>query len=345
MVRYKKTKHSVMTVKPNFSTQFFADFLNLVKNYSEGAPTSSVRRYSPSFLHYLEENVSRAKRVGNVSAYEKLSTTVARFKKFLSNNHLMEEGDFFFYMLTPDLLRAFEKEMKEDMLSLNTISFYMRVLRSYYNKAAIDGLHNPIYDPFKCVYTGVQKTKKRAVELEVLEKIRSVRLPDKLHFSRDLFLFSFYTRGMSFVDIANLKRQNLSSEEITYYRSKTGQLIRIRLEPCIQSIIDKYRGESGGDYIFPIILKGRKVRSYNSALKCYNYKLRQISEYIGIEKPLTSYVSRHSWASVAKQIGVPILTISEGMGHTSERTTQIYLTSLNQETIDDANRLIISSLQ
>lgn len=297
-----------------------------------------------SFIGYLQLNLNRCKRIGKTSAANKLQSTYNRFVRFLNKNHLTTNGDFLFSDLTSEILISFERSMKEDFLTHNTTSFYLRILRSYYNKGIREGLYFSFTDPFKNVYTGISRTKKRAIEKDIFIKLKEVKLPDKLNFARDIFLFSFFMRGMSFVDISKLTSSNIFGEELKYCRTKTGQTIRIRIEPCARDILNKYIRKSGDEHLFPIVCNGGKRLKYNTSLKNMNNHLKKISRILGLEKPITTYTARHSWASIAKKGGIPISTISEGMGHTSERTTMIYLSSLNQSTIDDANRLIIRSL-
>jgi integrase len=102
---------------------------------------------------------------------------------------------------------------------------------------------------------------------------------------------------------------------------------------------------SGTDYLFPIMYEDGCQKKYSSSIRIHNKKLKTISSIAHLDIPLPSYVSRHSWASIAKADGIPILTISEGMGHTSEKTTQIYLSTLSQKTLDEANRLVINSIK
>lgn len=297
-----------------------------------------------SFIDYLQTNISKCKCLGKVSAALKLESTYKRFYAFLEKSALLSDGDLCFKDINSDLLILFERSMKEEFLTQNTTSFYLRVLRSYYNKGINEGLYFSFVDPFKSVYTGVSRTQKRAIDEEFMVAIKEYPFPKKLHFARDIFLFSFFMRGMSFIDISKLKTSNLLKDELRYCRSKTGQSIRVKIEPCAQEIINKYSGKSGNEYLFPILYKNGVPFKYNSSLKNTNNHLRKISQILNLEKPITTYTARHSWASIARKGGVPISTISEGMGHTSERTTQIYLSSLNQNTIDDANRKIIQSL-
>ena len=157
---------------------------------------------------------------------------------------------------------------------------------------------------------------------------------------------SFYLRGMSFVDMAYLKKSDLQDGSITYRRRKTGQQLIIGWEPEMQMILDKYP-ENSTDYLLPIITnQATDARStYRSKGYNINRNLKKIAEMISVAIPLTLYVARHSWASVAKAKGIPISVISEGMGHDSEATTQIYLASLDASVVDRANNIILKSLK
>ena len=160
-----------------------------------------------------------------------------------------------------------------------------------------------------------------------------------------MFLFSFYTRGMSFVDMAYLKKRNLHNGILTYRRKKTGQQLSIKWEKCMQDILDKYPANPT-EYLLPVIISTQKDerKQYRSALTLTNRKLKTISDLVHSPYPLSMYVARHSWASIAKSKNIPISIISEGMGHDSETTTQIYLASLDSSIIDKANHRIINDL-
>lgn len=167
----------------------------------------------------------------------------------------------------------------------------------------------------------------------------------ELDYARDIFMLSFFMRGMSFIDMAYLKKTDLKNGYINYRRRKTGQLLTIAWTREMQSIIDKYP-ENPTPYLFPIIrTEGINERyAYRNASYNVNHSLKRISAKLGLQIPLTMYVARHSWASVAKSKGIPLSVISEGMGHNSESTTRIYLASLDTSVIDRANALIIKSL-
>lgn len=166
--------------------------------------------------------------------------------------------------------------------------------------------------------------------------------------ARDLFIFSYCTRGMAFVDIAFLKKKNIHRGVLTYRRRKTKQEMSVHIEPCIQNIIDKYKKlTENSEYVFPILTSTNEVsalRQYYTAINYHNRKLKILAEMAGVDAHLTSYTSRHSWATTARNHNIPLSVISAGMGHTSEKTTEIYLASMQNSVIDDANKNVLQEL-
>ena len=201
--------------------------------------------------------------------------------------------------------------------------------------------------PFKYVYTGIDKTVKRAVPIQVIRQIRDLdlTLSPSMDYARDLFMFSFYTRGMSFVDMAYLKKKDLQNGILSYRRHKTNQQLFIKWEKPMQDIIDKYDAQDS-PYLLPIIrnISEDARKQYKNAEHRVNAKLKKIGVLLGLGVPLTTYVARHGWASIAKSKNIPISTISEAMGHDSENTTRIYLASLDTSLVDKANSLILKLL-
>ena len=161
-----------------------------------------------------------------------------------------------------------------------------------------------------------------------------------------MLLFSFYTRGMSMIDMAFLKKKDLDNGVLSYRRKKTGQQLFIKWEPCMQEIVDRYNNPAS-PYLLPIINRPgiEERKQYINESHRINRHLKAIGKELGLSVPLTHYVSRHSWASAARSKNIPISVISEGMGHDSEATTKIYLASLDTATVDEANGLILKSLQ
>ena len=294
----------------------------------------------PSFNDYIRQQIVRLKRLGKIRTSETYTAALKSFSSF------MKGSDILFGELSSDLLMEYEAYLKNRGNSPNTISFYMRILKAVYNRAVENGLTGQ-RNLFKSVYTGVEKTLKRAIHLNDIRRIKRLDLSLKPHldFARDMFLFCFYTRGMSFVDMAYLKKGGIANGILTYRRKKTGQQLFIRWEKCMQEIIDKYPVNET-EFLLPIITERDKEyrKQYTNALHRVNTLLKKIGEILDLPIPLTMYVARHSWASIAKNHNVPVSVISEGMGHDSENTTQIYLASLDTAVVDKANKKILDLL-
>ena len=278
-----------------------------------------------------------------------------QFKKLgTANNYLHTLYSFMDFLdgynigidcLTETLVERYDLYLLNRCLKRNSMSFYMRILRSVYNKAVKQRLVLQT-NPFANVYTGVDVTKKRAVQPQILSIISRLDLSDKpaMQFARDLFLFSFYARGMSFVDMAFLKKSSISSNVLYYTRRKTGQRLSVKIEPCMQKIIERYN-VSDSEFLFPILVSdiySKSYQQYRKAVNRYNANLKKLSMYADLDVPLTSYVARHSWATIAQNSNVPISVISAALGHTTEQTTRIYLSAIDDSKIDEANRRIIS---
>ena len=223
----------------------------------------------------------------------------------------------------------------------------MRILRAVYNRA----VENDIIEnrkPFRRVYTGIDKTIKRALPLKDIKKIQALDLSStpSLDFARDMFMMSFYLRGMSLIDMAFLKKTDLRYGYVSYRRQKTGQRLLIAWTKEMQKTLDKYP-ENTSEYLLPIIRNpGTNERyTYRNVGYNINHNLKRVAMMVGLDFPLTLYVARHSWASAAKAKGIPLSVISEGLGHDSENTTRIYLDSLDTAVIDRANSLILKCLK
>lgn len=297
-------------------------------------------RQGPSFNNYIRQQIARLKRLGKIRTSETYTAALRSFNGFMNDKEVL------FDQINSDLIAEYEAYLKGRGNSPNTMSFYMRILKSVYNRAVEEGLTEQRH-PFKSVYTGVEKTLKRAISLNHLKRIKGLDLSLKpnLDFARDMFLFSFYTRGMSFIDMAYLRKKDLQNSILSYRRRKTGQQLFIKWEKCMQGIVDKYPVNET-EYLLPIIIQ-RDVdyrKQYTNELHRVNHLLKKIGKQLGLSIPLTMYVGRHSWASVAKSRNVPISVISEGMGHDSENTTQIYLASLDTSVVDKANKKILDLL-
>lgn len=302
-----------------------------------------VRLFNDSrnnLINYITSLSERLKKCGKFSTADNYKALSNRICEFAGNNYTT------IYDIDSDFVEAFEAFLLGKGVKRNTSSFYIRNLRAVWNKAIDNGILPPTYiNPFKHVYKGVDVTKKRAISAEDIKKIKSIKLGSEkeLEFARDLFMFSFYTRGMSFVDIVALKKENIQNGVISYQRRKTGKMISIKVEKEIKRILDKYLSPMR-DYVFPIATCRQDEYVKEKTALCYvNKSLKKIAMYCDIDSTLTMYVARHSWASIAQNVaGVPLSVISKGLGHSSEKVTQVYLASFGNKDIDKANANIMS---
>lgn len=292
-----------------------------------------------SFGLFMKEQIGRLESMKRMRTSETYTATYRSFMRFMDNKDVaIDEFD-------EKLMGEYENFLKMTGAGLNTVSFYMRIMRAVYNRAVDEGITDQRY-PFKKVYTGIARTVKRALRFDDIRRIKNVDLSNEpnLAFARDMFMFSFYTRGMSFVDMSFLSKSNLSGGVLSYCRRKTGQRLDIKWEKCMQEIVERY--DACGPYILPIVSpdKGDERLQYRQCQCRINAYLKRLGRMMGFLHPLTMYVARHSWASVAKSRNVPLSIISEGVGHDSDATTRIYLASIEASRIDEANSSILNAL-
>jgi integrase len=293
-----------------------------------------------SFFDFTDDFIKKlviAGKIGNSTVYQ---STLNAFKKFRNNK------DLTFNQLSYRIIKDFEASLLERKIKINTISLYLRTLRAIYNHAIKVRVAQQSLYPFKEIRIKSESTSKRALTKEDISKIRALELESgsELDKARDYFLFSFNMRGMSFVDMAFLKNSYIVNDRLQYSRQKTGQRISIKLTQEASAIINKLSySKKPEDFILPIIdRKDKEYLDYQNAIRLTNKKLKLIGEMAKCSIRVSTYVSRHSWATIAKRAGVPTAVISEGLGHDSEKTTQIYLDSFENRVLDDANDLVTS---
>lgn len=328
----------------------FAIFFSIVTNFEKSGKSFTSDDIVSAYANRVEAGgfmsfsllyAGHLAKSGRFSAARKIRTSLNSFSRFMGCD------DIAFELIDSTLLEEYEGWLKNTGVCMNTSSFYMRTLRAAYNAAVERGLAEP-RQQFRHVYTGMCKTVKRAVSLRFINCIRNLDLTDRpaLDFARNIFLFSFCMRGMSFVDICFLKKKDLACGILSYHRQKTGQLLQVKWERPMQRLLDKL-GKSNTEYLLPIItdITGNKYRQYETALRQINRNLKEVGRIAGLETALTTYVARHSWASLAKSRNIPVATISEGLGHDSVSTTKIYLASLGTSVVDRANSKILKLLE
>lgn len=230
-----------------------------------------------TFFGFMERQIEQLLAHGRLGTARNYRRTRQSFSQFLHGEDLSFAG------CTAELVADYEQWLKRRGVTRNTVSFYMRILRSVYNKAVGEGIASQ-RAPFEKVYTGVDKTRKRAVDMATIESLRKLDLRGSrsLAYARDLFVFSFYMRGMAFVDMAYLRKSDVRDQTAQYIRRKTGQSLCIRLEPCITEIIRRYaRKTKNSPYVFPIIAatdENEAYAQYQNALSYYNKLLKKTVE-------------------------------------------------------------------
>lgn len=311
-------------------------------SYSVDDVIDEFHRYTDeySLFNFMEGIIAKLKQNGKIRTSETYAAALRSFRKFRKDEDIMLD------CVNSEVMEAYEAWHRSRGVAPNTVSFYTRILRAVYNRAIEDGIIEN-RNPFRHVYTGIDKTVKRALPLQTIKKIKALDLSlhPTLDYVRDMFMLSFMLRGMSFVDMAYLRKTDLSNGYITYRRRKTGQQLTVKWTKDMQLVLDKYPENASG-YLLPIVRNpGTNERyTYRNASYNINRGLKAVAKMAGVTIPLTLYVARHSWASAAKSKGIPLGIISEGMGHDSETTTQIYLASLDTSAVDKANSLILSSI-
>lgn len=304
---------------------------DIVELYKSNQNNKGVLVYIKKLMVQLHEE----NRMGTLNAYKSTLNRLIRFP-------LLKEN-FCFCDLNVRWINNFIAYLKKEGLKENTISFYCRVLRAVYNRAYNEGIVGANGDsPFNRVSFSSVKTVKRAIKGEYIKKIANAKLSFdyRLERARDFFLFSFYCRGMSFIDMAYLRYENIMGDVIYYKRKKTGQPLRVKIVSELQKIIDKYKND--GPYLLPVIVDKNKssYMQYRNELRKFNNYLKKLSVHLNLGYNLTSYVARHSWATLARDSGAPVSVISESLGHNSEKVTYTYLAALDPALVDSVNEKI-----
>ncbi|MBL7817567.1 MAG: site-specific integrase [Saprospiraceae bacterium] len=321
----RKLEIEMETEKPNFSLEEYeVKFRNKTKEMTVF-----------KFFDEVIENMVKAGRIGNSKAYKDAKNSFSNFRN---------GKDFNFNEMTPTMLTHYEQYMRERKVTGNTVGAYCRVIRAVYNKAIMEGYALKSKYPFVDFKVSKLKSdvRKRAISYENIQKIAQVDLSKHtgLENSRNYFLFSYYCIGMNFNDMAKLQWSDVEDGRFQYTRSKTGKKFNLKMvEPAVK-IVDYYRDEATDTYVFPILHSERHTNpvSINNrikkSLKRMNKDLKEIAELVGIKTKLTTYVARHSAATVLKKLGYPTSVIQELLGHGTEAMTQKYLDETESDTLD-----------
>ena len=310
------------------------------------------KKTSESLFQFMNLLIALLLKNGQYRTMQHYKATLRSYMRFRAGK------DITFQEIDAEEMQSYEAYLKNvAKVCSNTSSFYLRILRATYNKAVEKG-DATRQNPFKDVYTGIAKTGKRAIPTASVSRIKHLEsvkdLTPKEELARDAFLTCFYLRGISFIDLAYLRKSDLKDGFISYIRSKTGQRLSVRWEKDMQEIVDKYQAQTAASpYLFPFLVSGGRnnhnekqaeQRIYHNAETRIAYHLKKLGAKIGVKGKLTLYVARHAWATAARDKQVPLSVISMALGHNSEATTQIYLRSVQTSEVDDANAKILASI-
>lgn len=297
-----------------------------------------ARNDMSNFFIYADYRISELIRAGKNGTAANYRSAVNAFGHFVGSRDLSLNA------ITKKTIEAFIDSRGVLKNNPNTIHFYVKQLRAIYNKADDEGYVHAVYNPFHKIRLKGSKSPKRAISKSEVGKIAALELEgEHAHkaLARDLFLFSIYTRGMSFVDMCYLRKENIFGNMLVYRRRKTDQLLQVKIEPPLKALLRKY-GDNSSPYLLPMLRSDDSYKGYRYIQRRLNKRIRELGDRLGFDFPLTFYVARHTWATFAHEKGVPVSVISESMGHTSEKTTHLYLASLSHKVIDKANKAVIN---
>ena len=280
------------------------------------------------------KNLKQTGRMGYALSHQEVYNSLIKFNKHLN---------IYFSDIDTIWLKRYETWLREQNFSENTIGRRFRTLRTVYNIAIEEKYVKAEHYPFKSYKVSKlhQTTAKRAINKADIMRIIEYHSTDfYTQFAVDLFTFSYFTGGINFVDIAYLKSDNIVDGRLIYTRRKTHKLIKLPLQSKAQEIIKRYQ-QNGTHFLFPILSEFHKSLQQQSnrvhkVISKVNERLKVVGKELGIPINLTTYVARHSFATVLKREGVSTSIICESLGHSSEKITQIYLDSFENSQIDEA---------
>jgi site-specific recombinase XerD len=291
------------------------------------------------------ENLEKQNRIGYSHVFQSTKNSLVKF----CNGKELEFND-----ISATFLAKYEEGFLNRGVSLNTVFIFMRTLKTLLNNARKENIIKETFNPFKEIsfskYRRI-KTKKRAITKEQMRAIAALKYEPEtsLFHAKNYFLFSFYNRGINFIDMAFLKWEGIKNNRLIYTRRKTKEQYTMgMLAPAID-ILKYYKEiyyDGENSYVFPILNSNHKTAKsiddrIHRMLKIVNADLKEIAKKAKIDEKLTTYVARHSYATIMKRSGISTAIISESMGHDSEKTTQIYLDSFESKVLDEANKAIL----
>lgn len=300
-----------------------------------------VQNTQPCFLTFAKNEIDYVRKMNHQSTADNYATAVRSFTRYYGKKELPLSS------IDSHMMDAYGEWLRKERIEKNTLSCYMRSLRAIYNKAVERDLVEQ-HNPFRNVFTGVTRTKKRSVGKNDICKLREAELKPNsfMQLVRDIFLFCFYACGMPFIDVAFLKKSQIADGYISYNRRKTDQFVQIKIEPCMEEIINRYKSDAR-DYVFPLLNSPDEniaYKEYQRKFSYYNKSLKALGEKVGIKMPLSSYVARHTWATLAYQSSESMSVISKALGHTNLKTTQIYVKDIGNNKQNATNKKLLKEV-
>ena len=291
---------------------------------------------SKSFAEVYYKEIERRRGVVSNSTVENELTAYRSFLAFASDGIRINE-------LTSETMMRYERWLRDRGVIPNTSACYMRSLRAVANRLGLDG--NTL---FQHVRTTKDKAVKKSLDVASVKIVKSAKFPENTYISlaRDAFLFSIMSMGMPFVDMTHLKKSDIKDGIIIYHRRKTGRQVKVKIEPCMQEIIDRYHSDTS-HYLFPFLSEtdpAKAEKEYRRAISRYNRTLKRLSAVCGLNKKMSSYTARHTWATTALNSNIKLASISKALGHSSIVTTENYLKEIEDELLFEDNHMLLGGI-
>ena len=328
--------------------EYSAKIIELKATHQEFTSTSLVEKVNVKRTNRKTVEVVFQEYIASLIKAGRKSYALSIKQTYNSIKEFCHSLDLYFSEMDVNWLKRYELFLREQRLAENTIGIRFRTLRAIYNVAMEEDAVSQDCYPFKKFKVARlhQDTIKRALTKTDIERVLQFQSSNRyIRFPIDIFAFTYYCGGINFIDIANLTQANIMEDKLIYKRHKTGKLIKIPLQPQAIELIKKYHNAES-PYLFPILspfhkTEEQKANRIHKVITKVNKRLKEIGEALNLPIPLTTYVARHSQATVMKKAGVSTAVIREIMGHSSERVTQIYLDSFDNEQIDEAMKNLL----
>lgn len=340
------------------------------KEYIDSLIAQKVQEYSAQIIELksmdrdftatsLVEKVSKPNKVKTVGEVfveqmnllkqaQKLSYMLSIQQTYNSLLEFNKHLNIYFVDIDVSWLKRYEAWLRKQGLASNTIKGNFVDIRTMYNIAIDENIVKVEHYPFRKFKIAKlqQETAKRAISKEDITRIIEYKTDNPLvQFAIDIFTFSYIMGGINFVDISTLTKENMMDNRLVYIRHKTKKLIQLPLQDKAIELIEKYH-DDGNPYLFPILkayhkTEQQKFNRVHKIISNVNNRLKKIGKDLEIPVTLTTYVARHSHATVLKKAGVATSIISESLGHSSEKITQVYLDSFGNEQMDEAMKNLL----